>query len=142
MEYSEKEIKASRADALEKIKTFLEADDVDGQFQNMSGEYHSPEKFVVTWKGHWMGIASEFGIDLVDSFYTSYSGGVKCIYVTRSLFHEKEIKSFRSVERGLLEAGMTLCPNLDKKYDFFERYGLKYNEKIKAKKNDPQRVHS
>ena len=122
------EIKESKKAALKKIKQFLEAENVDSQFNDRSGEYYSSDKFIVTWNANYKGILSEFSIDKCDSFYASYSG-YKAIYVTRSFFHEKQLGGYHSIERALIEVGMKLCSKEEKK-DFFEKYATKYNARL------------
>lgn len=132
MEFKAKEVKESKRTALEKIKKFLDAENVDLQFSDVSGEYYSNEKFIITWNANYKGIPSEFGIDKCDSFYSSYSG-YKAIYVTRGLFHEKQLKGFHSIERALLEVGMKLCSK-DEKKSFYEKYATKYNERLRIER--------
>lgn len=131
MKINAKEVKKSKAEALEKIKTFLNAPDINGQFDGREGGYYSKDKFIVTWLANWKGIPSEFGIDKCDSFYSDYSGNA-AIYVTRSLFHEKQLKGFPSIERALIDIGLMLCPTKDKTA-FFKKYAITYNERIKQK---------
>ncbi|MEN6622738.1 MAG: hypothetical protein ABFD50_14460, partial [Smithella sp.] len=56
------EKKKSKADALDKIRAYLEVDDVDGQCSGISGGYYSNDKFIVVWNGYWKGILAEFSI--------------------------------------------------------------------------------
>lgn len=133
MKFKQSEVNASKAQALAQIKTFLEADDVDGQFATRNGGYYSSDKFLVTWLGNYKGIPSEFSIDICDSFYKQYSG-YKAIYVTRSLLHEKQLGGYSSIERALLEVGLKLCGVAEKK-EFFDKYATKYNEKLKKLNN-------
>lgn len=131
MEFTTKQIKESKKAALEKIKQFLDAENVDTQFADRTGAYYSNDKFIVTWNASWNGVPSEFAIDKCDSFYTAYSG-YKAIYVTRSLFHEKQLKGYHSIERALIDVGLKLCNKKEKKA-FFEKYAIKYNAKLKEK---------
>jgi len=132
MEFTAKQIKESKKAALEKIKQFLEAEDVDAQFADRTGAYHSSDKFIVTWNANWKGIPSEFSIDKCDSFYAAYSG-YKAIYATRSLFHEKQLGGYHSIERALIEAGMKLCGK-DENKAFFEKYATKYNARLQKER--------
>lgn len=134
MGFTAKEIKQSKHVALEQIKKFLDAEDVDGQFKDRTGNYHSSEKFIVSWTANWKGIPSEFSIDKTDSFYGSCSG-YKAIYATRSLVHEKQLGGYGSIERALIEVGLKLCGKTDKKF-FFEKYATRYNERIQKSKED------
>ena len=129
MKFKSKEIKESRAKALEEIKKFLEAPDVDGQFSERSGEYFSKDKFIVTWKGNYRSVPSEFRIDKCDAFYAGFSG-CKAIYCAVGLFHEKQLKGFPSIERALIEIGIGLCENQADKLSFYHKYALPYNRKI------------
>lgn len=133
MLYSKEKIEASKQEALEKIKTYLEAEDVDAQFSNITGAYHSSDKFLVVHIGNWNKIPSEFSIDKCDAFYTAYSG-YKAIYSTRSLFHEKQLKGYTSIELALIDVGMKLCKNAGEQAEFFQKYAVKYNERIKKQK--------
>ena len=130
--FSSSVIKASRKKALSEIVTILDKGNVDDQFKDRNGNYHSAEKFIVIWSGNWNGIPSEFGLDLTDSFYASVVGP-KCIYATRSLVHEKQLASYHNIEYGLLSIGIKLCSNRKKKKEFFEKYGAPYNARIKKK---------
>lgn len=130
---SPKKIKESKAAAFEQIKKFLDADDVNAQFDSRSGDYHSSDKFIVTWNGNYKKMWSEFGIDKCDSFYASYSG-YRAIYVARGLFHEKQLGGYATIERALLEVGMKLCPKNELE-DFFKKYVVPYNERLKAQKS-------
>lgn len=132
MEFTAKQIKESKKAALEKIKQFLEAEDVDAQFADRTGAYHSSDKFIVTWNANWKGIPSEFSIDKCDSFYATYSG-YKAIYATRSLFHKKPLGGYHSIERALIEAGMKLCGK-DENKAFFEKYATKYNARLQKER--------
>ena len=132
MEFTAKEIKESKKAAFEKIKQFLEAEDVDAQFADRTGEYHSSDKFIVTWNANWKGIPSEFAIDKCDSFYASFSGN-KAIYATRSLFHEKQLGGYTSIERALIEVGLKLCSK-DEKKAFFDKYATKYNARLQKER--------
>lgn len=132
MKFTAKEIKESKKAALENIKEFLEAEDVDSQFSDKTGAYHSSDKFIVTWNDNWKGIPSEFAIDKCDSFYASYSG-YKAIYVTRSLFHEKQLGGYHSIERALIEVGIKLCGKDEKKV-FFDKYATKYNTRLQKER--------
>jgi len=132
MEFTAKQIKESKKAALEKIKQFLEAEVVDAQFADRTGAYHSSDKFIVTWNANWKGIPSEFSIDKCDSFYAAYSG-YKAIYATRSLFHEKQLGGYHSIERALIEAGMKLCGK-DENKAFFEKYATKYNARLQKER--------
>jgi hypothetical protein len=130
--FTQSEIRESRQLALEQIKKFLDADDVNGQFNDRSGEYHSADKFIVSWKGNYNRMPSEFSIDKVDSFFNRISGS-SSIYATRSLFHEKQLNSFETIERALLVVGLKLCTKKQKK-DFFNKYVVKYNAKLQQDK--------
>jgi hypothetical protein len=132
MEFTAKEIKESKKVALQKIKQFLEAENVDAQFNDRSGDYYSSDKFIVTWNANYKGIPSEFAIDKCDSFYASFSG-YKAIYATRSLFHEKQLRGYHSIERALIEVGMKLCSKEEKKA-FFEKYATKYNARLQKER--------
>lgn len=128
---TDKEIKESKQKALEKIKELLRVNDVDGQFSGRSGDYYSNDKFIVTWNANYMGMLCEYGIDKCDAAYTALSG-YKAIFVVRNLFLEKQLKGFGSIERALIEVGLTLCPKKEKK-DFFDTFAVTYNLKQKTK---------
>ncbi|MCC3836255.1 hypothetical protein [Vibrio parahaemolyticus] len=126
-----KEVAESRAKALEKIKHYLGAADIEGQFSNLDGNYYSSEKFLVTWSGNHQGIPAEFKIEKCDPAYQAMSGFC-CIYGHAGLFHEKQIEGFGSFERALIVVGLKLCPTREAKIEFFNKYAVPYNEKIKA----------
>ena len=126
---TDKEIKESKRKAFEQIKEFLRVNDVDGQFAKRSGDYYSNEKFIVTWNANYKGMLCEYGIDKCDAGYEALSG-YKAIYSVRNLFLEKQIKGFSSIERALLEVGLILCPEKEKK-DFFDTFAVPYNLKQK-----------
>lgn len=127
------EIKKSKADALDKIRAYLGADDVDGQFSGISGGYYSNDKFIVVWNGYWKGILAEFSINKCDSFYTAYSG-YKATYSTQGLLHEKQLGGYSSIERALIDVGMKLCPTKEEKVEFFNKYATKYNDRLKKQR--------
>lgn len=78
-------------------------------------------------------MSAEYKLEKVDPFYTLYSSGVKCIYGTAGLFHEKQLKAFYSLEQGLLHIGLLLCTSRRDKQIFFNRFAVPYNERLKAK---------
>lgn len=123
-------VKESRKAALEKIKEYLDKEDVEQQFENTKEN----EKIVV-WVGNVDGFPKEFTIEAVDKFYTSYSGGVKCITARRCLFSEKQLKGYHSWERALIEIGLKLCSGRKEKQEFFDKYAVRYNEKLKTQNN-------
>jgi hypothetical protein len=128
---TDKEIKESKQKALEKIKELLRVNDVDGQFAKRSGDYYSNEKFIVTWNANYRGMLCEYGIDKCDAAYTAFSG-YKAIYAVRNLFVEDQLKGFGSIERALIEVGLSLCPKNEKK-DFYDTFAATYNLKLKIK---------
>lgn len=136
MKFTAKQIKESRKAALEKIKQFLEAENVDEQFADKTGAYYSSDKFIVVWIGYWNGIPSEYSIYKCDGFYTEYSG-YKFIYVINTLFQEKLLAGYTSIERALIEVGMKLCCR-DEKRAFFEKYATKYNARLQKEREQQQ----
>lgn len=137
---TDKEIKESKRIALEKIKELLRVDDVDGQFAGRSGDYYSSEKFIVTWNANYLGMLCEFGIDKVDSVYEAISGS-KAILAVRNLFMEKQLKSFGSIERALIEVGLILCPKKEKR-DFFDTFAMTYNLKLKIQNGEAKETNT
>lgn len=117
---------------MEQIRKYLDAENVDAQFNDRNAEYHSKDKFIVTWNENYKGIDSEFAIDKTDAFYASYSG-YKAIYCTRGLFHEKQLAGYHSIERALIEVGMKLCDKNEKEA-FFDKYAVKYNQRLKKER--------
>jgi len=132
MKYKSSEISISKEAALKKIKLLLEAEDVDSQFDLLSGDYHSKDKFIVSWIDNWKGIPSEYSIDKCDAFYAKLSGQ-KAILATRSLFHEKQLAGYNSIERALIEVGIKLS-NKNEKQDFYNTYATKYNTRLREAK--------
>src|SRR3990172_67786 len=130
--FTAKEVKESKLKAFAKIKEYLDAENVDAQFDDRSGDYYAKDKFLVSWSANWNGIPAEYSIDKVDSFYGAMSGN-KAIYATRSLLHEKQLGGYGSIERALIEVGMKLCPKEEKRA-FFEKYAGKYNQRLQRER--------
>lgn len=132
MKFTPKQTKKSKLKALEKIKEILN-NEIDGfideLFIERDGDYYSKDKFIITYNSNYKGIPSEFSIDKTDNFYAAYSG-YKAIYATRSLFHEKQITGYSSIERALIDVGLKLCSKEEKEI-FFNKYAIRYNEKLK-----------
>ena len=128
--YTTKEIKESRAKALETIKNYLDSDNIEQQFENISGDYYSNEKFIVSWLCNHNGFPHEVTIDKVDLSYS----GAKCILARRSLFSEAQLKSYHSFERALVEQGLKLCATKEIKTEFFNKYAVAYNDRLKQGK--------
>lgn len=125
-----KKVQESKLAALNKILEILEKGNVEEQFTGVSGAYHSSDKFIVSWIDNWKGIPAEFSIDKTDQFYRAYSG-FGAIYATRSLFHEKQLAGYTSIERALLEVGMKLCPKNEVEQKFL-KYVNDYNTRLSA----------
>lgn len=132
LKYSKQEIAVSKKNAFDEIVKILQVGDIEKQFEGRSGDYHSQDKFIVSWIDNYKGMPSEFSLDLTDSFYSSYSGN-KCIYATRSLFHEKQLDGFRTIERGLLAVGLKVCSD-DEKNDYFNKFIRPYNERLEKER--------
>lgn len=128
--HTKDEIQKSRTEALEKIRKLLDVPDVEAQFDKISGDYHSTDKFIVSWLSNHHKIASETSIDKTDGLYQSMSG-YKAIKATRSLIHEKQLKGYPTIERALLEVGLELCSSDEEKKDFFNKFVTPYNQKLK-----------
>lgn len=138
MKFTPKQIKESKLKALEKIKEILnhETDGfIDELFNERTGDYYSKDKFIISYNSNWKGIPSEFSIDKSVEFYKKISG-YGAVYCTRSLFHEKQITGYATIERALIEVGLKLCSK-EEKEDFFKKYALRYNKKLK--KNQPNK---
>lgn len=131
------DIKSSRVAALQKIKKYLESDDIEGQFTGLSGNYHSPEKFLVTWQGNFNGMPAEYKIEKCDPAYKAISGYC-CIYGHAGLFHEKQLEGFSSFERALIVVGLKLCSTREAKTEFFNKYAERYNDRIRTQENGEQ----
>lgn len=131
-EISSKVIKESRNKALEQIKNYLDVDDIEGQFDSRDDDYYSLNKFIVSWNCNYNGFPHEISIDIVDSFYKAYSGA-KCIVARRSLVSEKQLKAYGSFERALVEQGLKLCATQNEKKEFFDKYAVAYNNRLKQR---------
>lgn len=131
MEYDSKEVRESRKEALIEIKRMLDQGNPDELFKDRIAGYYSDDKFLVVWKGNYNGMACEYRIDKTDSFYKSYSGA-SAIYCSVGLFHEKQLESYKTIERAFIDVGLKLCANKNEKRKFFERYAVPYNEKINS----------
>lgn len=123
-----KQVKESREKALEQIKFYLQAPDIEEQFENKKED----DKLVV-WVGNVNGFPKEFTIECVDSFYGSMSG-YKCITASRCLFSEKQLKGYRTYERALLETGLKLCSGRKQKKEFFDKYIIPYNGRLQKER--------
>lgn len=130
---SANEVSEARKLALGKIKVYLGADDIEGQFSHLNGRYHSPEKFLVTWIGNYRDMPVEYKIEKTDEVFKSMSGKV-CVYGVANLFMEKEISSYSTFERCLLEIGLKLCPNRKEKAKFHADYAVPYNNRLNEAK--------
>lgn len=129
---ADKQIKESRNQALNKIIELLSSENIESQFEGLSGDFYSKDKFIVTWLGHWNHIPAEYSLNKTDSFYKSYSG-YAATYTTQGLFHHHQFAGYESVWRGLLEIGLKLSPsNISKKF-FYEKYVLPYNTELLQK---------
>lgn len=126
-----KEVQQSRKAALEKIKLYLDTEDVEGQFTNIDGDYYSKDRFLVSWNGTYNLMLAEFSLNKCDSFYKAYSGHA-CTYTTQGLFHEHQFDGYPTIWRGLIEIGMKLCSNKKAKKEFFDKYVSRYNENLRA----------
>lgn len=131
--YTKKEIAASRKEALAQVIKFLSVEDIENQFAKRDNGFYSKDKFLVVWKANKNNWPCENRLDLCDNVYATISG-LKCCYVSVGLFHEKQIKGFASIERGLIEIGLLLSAKKDKTA-FFDKYAKPYNQKMLALKN-------
>ncbi|ELP6119505.1 TPA: hypothetical protein I7730_00080 [Vibrio vulnificus] len=139
LKFSQKEVQESRLEALEKIRTYLRASDIEGQFANRNGGYHSSEKFLLTWKGNHNLMASEFKLEKTDAAYKAMSGFV-CIYGVANIFHESQLGGYGTFERGLLEVGLKLCANRAAQKEFFDEFVKPYNERLEKQKESSNEV--
>lgn len=128
-----KKVKESRQKALEQVKTYLNSEDIEGQFENINGDYYSNDKFLVSWFTNYNGFPHEVTIDKVDEFYKSMSGA-KCIVARRSLVSEEQLKTYGSFERALVAEGLKLCSSKQEKKEFFDKYAVVYNNRLKLAK--------
>ncbi|CAH7396194.1 conserved hypothetical protein [Vibrio chagasii] len=124
------DVRKSRLDALGKIKQLLDVPDIEGQFTDKNGSYHSSEKFIVSWLGNANGFGCEFQLEKCDDMYRTMSGYV-CVHGYASLIQQKQISGYQSFELGLIQVGLKLCSGNKQKMDFFNRYAVPYNERVK-----------
>jgi hypothetical protein len=127
--HTRKQIADSRYDALETIKSILDAGNVEDQFKDRNTSYHGSEKFIVSWLTNTNGFPAETTIDITEPFYKAYSG-YGAILCTRTLFYEKQIAGYPDIENALIQVGMQLCPKRDR-VAFFNKYAVPYNERNK-----------
>lgn len=124
--FTAQEVKESKAKALAKIKEYLEAEDVAGQF---TGDYFGAERVIVSWNNNWKGFPVEYRLDHCDSFYTLYSG-YKVVFVRVSLVQQKQISGYNSIHRALIDiAYKQLCPKKESDA-FFQKYITRFNELV------------
>jgi hypothetical protein len=128
-------IKETREKALKRIKEYLEVEDVERQFEDRNGDYYSNDKFIVAWAVNYKGFPYQMSIDKVDDFYSKVSGA-RCIVARRSLISETQLKAYSSFERALVEEGLKLCRNKEEKKQFFDKYAVAYNNRLKQKKDE------
>ncbi len=126
------EVTASVARALEKVRRYLNVEDVEGQFSDIDAGYYSKEKFLVVWSGNYRGIPTEFKVEKCDSVYRLVSGYC-CVYGHAGVFHENQIDGFNTFERALIVVGLKLCSTQAIKDEFVNEYVEPYNKKIKAR---------
>jgi|GEM_PF-5085546 len=127
--YSAKQIKESRQKALEQIKTYLDSEDIEKEFEDRNGDYYSNDKFIVSWVCNYNNFPHEASIDKVDSFR-----GTACITARRSLLSEKQLQAYSTFERALVSEGLKLCGNKIEKKEFFDKYAVAYNNRLKQQK--------
>jgi hypothetical protein len=130
-EFTPNEIKKSRAAALDKILQLLTSDDIEGQFAKLNGNYHSAEKFIVSWIGNYHGMLGEYSLVKCDPLTRSMTGSA-CVYTTQGLFHEHEYAGYPTFELGLIKVAMKLCPKAKWK-EVLGKAVEKYNQRIKQK---------
>lgn len=117
-------VRDSRADTLQRIKTILDAGNVECQFESI------PEGGkIISFLGNHFGNASEFIIEKSDKLFASKTG-CKAKYLVRSRIHEKQITAYQSVEHALIEIGLKLCINGENGH-FYTKYAAPYNERFK-----------
>lgn len=133
------EIKESKAKAFAKIKEYLEAEDVAGQF---TGEYFGAEKVIVSWIGNYKGTVVEYRLDHCDSFYGSYSG-YKVVFVRVGLFQQKQISGYQGIHRALVDiAYKHLCSGKEESDAFFHKYITRFNELVEKQAKEKSEQQS
>ncbi len=124
-------IKEGREAALVKVKEYL--DNIEHWSKELRKLCTGQEGYIaVSYSCNTnSGIPGEIQFKICDSFYGSYSG-YKCIKAQVSLFHEKQISGYPSIEYGLIRFGMALLSKKQDKVEFFKKYAVPYNERIKG----------
>ena len=134
-ELPSKKVKESRQKALEQIKIHLDSEDIEGQFKDKNGNYYCSDKFIVSWNTNYNGFPHEVSIDKCESMYTGMTGA-KCIVARRRLFSERQLKAYNSFERALVDQGLKLCATKTEKQEFFNKYAVAYNNRLKQQRNE------
>ncbi len=131
--FSKTKIAESKADALQKIKTILDgAPDAITEIQKNAGSEFSPKVFIISMLANHNGMPMEVNLEHCDNFYKSYSG-YACIKTRKSLFYQKQLKGYPSIEFGIIQFGMDLIKDQQEKEDFWRKYAAPYNQRITKK---------
>ncbi len=130
--FSKTKIAESKAAALQKIKTILDgAPETITELEKNDGNQFSPKVFIISMLANHKGMPMEVNLEHCDNFYKSFSGHA-CIKTRKSLFYQKQLKGYPSIEFGLIQFGLDLIKDQKEKEDFWQKYAAPYNQRMKS----------
>lgn len=126
LKVSKKEIAKSRAEAFAKVCSLL--DDLEGTQKRLD------EKTIGTL-GHnevaYWGNKNDIGYETAFTVWEKDSYSI----MVRNLFFEKEHKYYNNLEYGLIKFAMNILPrNKQKVREFYEKYVVRHNNRLKEKR--------
>ncbi len=124
------EIAKSRAYALSKIEGYL------SRIRHWEIELPKlpvgeTEHIAVSYLAFYSGMLCEINLEIPSLAYKMFSN-TACYKAVKNLVFAKQLKSYASIEYGLLKMGMELCRGPYRKI-FFNKYAVQYNQSIKQK---------
>lgn len=132
--WSAKQIAESRAQALVKAKEYL--DDIEQWEKKLEqNQFGSVEYIALSYKCNYRGMASEINLEIPDSFYAGISG-TRCHKARKNLVMQQQLQAYPNLECGLIRYGLELCKGREAKTEFFNKYAVPYNERLKNKRAD------
>ncbi len=127
------QLKESRAKALAKVKEYL--DDIRTwevklpELQSGSVEY-----IIVSCLVNFKGMACEINLEIPDGIYSNMTK-TSCYKARKSLVSQNQLKTYASIEQGLIAYGLDVClKGIDEKREFFQKYAVPYNKRLTEEK--------